>query len=180
MVSHVFAFCLKVSTSVKVNFRTAGIFLGYLVATSNKHFQAIIHMIQNCHSGKQKTRWEKTNKGNYHSVSLGPGSASGGKRRKKLAWAKTKIGEQSEPRGSLLRGKGWRRLRHPFPLPRQPLGSLRSPIFFLFNPVFCLPPPPPADPGPTLPFSQRMYAFAFQHIGFVPRDCAKGLFSFLI
>ena len=142
MVSHVFAFCLKVSTSVKVNFRTAGIFLGYLVATSNKHFQAIIHMIQNCHSGKQKTRWEKTNKGNYHSVSLGPGSASGGKRRKKLAWAKTKIGEQSEPRGSLLRGKGWRRLRHPFPLPRQPLGSLRSPIFFLFNPVFCLPPPP--------------------------------------
>ena len=142
MVSHVFAFCLKVSTSVKVNFRTAGIFLGYLVATSNKHFQAIIHMVQNCHSGKQKTRWEKTNKGNYHSVSLGPGSASGGKRRKKLAWAKTKIGEQSEPRGRLLRGKGWRRLRHPFPLPRQPLGSLRSPIFFLFNPVFCLPPPP--------------------------------------
>ena len=79
MVSHVFAFCLKVSTSVKVNFRTAGIFLGYLVATSNKHFQAIIHVVQNCHGGKQKTRWEKTNKGNYHSVSLGPGSASGGR-----------------------------------------------------------------------------------------------------
>ena len=68
MVSHVFPFCLKVSTSVKVNFRTAGIFLGYLVATSNKHFQAIIHVVQNCHGGKQKTRWEKTNKGNYHSV----------------------------------------------------------------------------------------------------------------
>ena len=107
MVWHVFVFCLKVSTNVKVNFRTAGIFLGYLVATSNKHFQAIIHVVQNCHGGKQRRRWEKTNKGNYHSVSLGPGSASGGKRRKKLAWAKTKIGEQSEPRGSLLRGKGW-------------------------------------------------------------------------
>ena len=29
------------------------------------------------------------------------------------------------------------RLRRPFPLPRPPLGSLRSPIFFLFRPVFC-------------------------------------------
>ena len=30
------------------------------------------------------------------------------------------------------------RLRLPFPLPRIPLGSLRSPIFFLFDSVFCL------------------------------------------
>lgn len=66
-----------------------------------------------------------------------------------------------------------------FLLPNPPLGSHRSPIFFLFNPIFCLP-PPFCLPGPTLPFSQRMYAFAFQHIGFVPRECAKGLFSFLI
>ena len=141
MVSHVFAFGLKVLTSIKVNFRTAGIFLGYLVSTSNKHFQAIIHVVQNRHGGKQKTCWEKTNKGNYHSVSLGPGSTSGAKGEKIPRW-QTKIGEQSEPRGSLLRGKGWRRLRHPFPLPREPLGSLRSPIFFLFNPVFCLFPSP--------------------------------------
>ena len=32
-------------------------------------------------------------------------------------------------------------LRCPFPLPRPPLGSLRSPIFFLSDPVFCLFPP---------------------------------------
>ena len=179
MVSHVFAFCLKVLTSIKVNFRTAGIFLGYLVSASKIHFQAIIHVVQNRQGGKQESRWEKTNKGNYHSVSLGPGSASGGKGEKYRRGQKKKIGEQSEPGGSLWRGKGWRRLRHPFPLPRQPLGSLRSPIFFLFNPVFCLF-PPPVDPPPTQPFSQRMYAFAFQHIGFVPRECAKGLFSFII
>ena len=57
-----------------------------------------------------------------HNGSLGPGLRIGGKRKK--------IDERSEPRGSLGRGKG------PFPLPRPPLGSLRSPLFFLFNPVF--------------------------------------------
>ena len=139
MVSHVFAFCLKVSTSVKVNFRTAGIFLGYLVATSNKQFQAIIHVVQNCHGGKQKTRWEKTNKGNYHSVSLGPGSASGGRGEKNWRGQKKKIGEQSEPKGSLLRS-----LRHPFPLPRQPQPqphfSYRTPFFAFFPPLRILVP----------------------------------------
>ena len=45
-----------------------------------------------------------------------------------------KIGERSEPRGSLGRGKG----DGAFPLPRPRLGSLRSPIFFLFDPFFCL------------------------------------------
>ena len=58
---------------------------------------------------------------------------------------KKKIGEQSEPKGSLLRS-----LRHPFPLPRQPQPqphfSYRTPFFAFFS--------PPADPGPTLPFSQ--------------------------
>ena len=72
---------------------------------------------------------------------LGPGSTSGAKGEKNRR-GQTKIGEQSEPRGSPLREKGWQRPRHPFSLPREPLGSLRSPIFFLFNPVFCLPPPP--------------------------------------
>ena len=38
------------------------------------------------------------------------------------------IGERSEPSGGLGSGKG------PFPLPRLPLGSLRSPIFFPFSP----------------------------------------------
>ena len=58
-----------------------------------------------------------------HNGSLGPGLRIGGKRKKK-------IGERSEPRGSLGRGKG------PFPFPRPPLGSLRSPICFLFDPFF--------------------------------------------
>ena len=57
-----------------------------------------------------------------HNGSLGPGLRIGEKREK--------IDERSEPRGSLWRGKG------PFPLPGPPLGSLRSPIFFLFDPVF--------------------------------------------
>ena len=143
MVSHVFAFCLKVSTSVKVNFRTAGIFLGYLVATSNKHFQAIIHMVQNCHSGKQKTRWEKTNKGNYHSVSLGPGSASGGRGEKKLAWAKSKIGQQSEPRGSLLRGKGGGGSATLSPSPGNRSAPFARRYFSYLTPFFAFPPPPP-------------------------------------
>ena len=34
-------------------------------------------------------------------TSLGPGSALGKKGEKKSAWAKKKIGERSEPRGSL-------------------------------------------------------------------------------
>ena len=40
-------------------------------------------------------------------------------KKKKLVWAKKNIGERSERRGC-------------------PLGSLHSPIFFLFDPVFCL------------------------------------------
>ena len=59
--------------------------------------------------------------------SLGPGCALGQKEKK--------VGERSEPRGSLMGGKGWRRLRRPFPLPRPPLGSLRSPKFFPFSPL---------------------------------------------
>ena len=43
---------------------------------------------------------------------------------------KNKIDERSEPRGSLGSGKGGR----PSPLTRIPLGSLCSPIFFLFDP----------------------------------------------
>ena len=41
------------------------------------------------------------------------------------------------------------RLRLPSPLPRIPRCSLRSPIFFLFDPVF-LPFSPTAKPGPRL------------------------------
>ena len=62
----------------------------------------------------------------------------GRKRKKKSAWAKEKkFGELSEPRVGRSKGEGWR----PFPLPRPLLGSLRSPIFFVFYPVFCLFPP---------------------------------------
>ena len=166
-------FVWKCRQALKLTLGQPEFFLGISLQLRIKHFQAIIHMIQNCHSGKQKTRWEKTNKGNYHWGSLGPGSASGGKRRKKLAWAKTKIGEQSEPRGSLLRGKGWLS-----PSPGNRSARFARRYFSYLTPFFAF--PPPSDPGPTLPFSQRKYAFAFQHIGFVPRECAKGLFSFLI
>ena len=47
------------------------------------------------------------------------------------------IGKRSEPSGGPGSGKG------PFPLPRLPLGSLRSSIFFLFSPM--------RSPGPRLP-----------------------------
>ena len=57
--------------------------------------------------------------------SLGPGSALG--KKEKII----DVGERSEPRGSLGRGKA-----SPFPLPRPPVGSLRSPIFFPFDTVF--------------------------------------------
>ena len=60
---------------------------------------------------------------------------------------KNKIDERSEPRGSLGSGKGGR----PSPLTRIPLGSLCSPIFFLFDPfLFSLFFPPTAEPGPRL------------------------------
>ena len=53
------------------------------------------------------------------------------KKEKKSAWAKKKnIGERREPKGSLGRAKGGRR---PVSLP-----STAWPIFFLFDPVFCL------------------------------------------
>ena len=60
-----------------------------------------------------------------------------GKKEKKTALAKKtiKIDERSEPRGSLGRGKGGR----PSPLTRIPLGSLCSPIFFLFDPFLFSP-----------------------------------------
>ena len=65
---------------------------------------------------------------------LATGSTIGGKRENFIGVGENKIGERSEPRGSLGSGKGGRN----FPLhSRPPLGSLRSPIFFLFNPVFC-------------------------------------------
>ena len=65
---------------------------------------------------------------------LATGSTIGGKRGKKIGVGENKIGEESEPRGSLGSGKGGRH----FPLHSRPrLGSLRSPIFFLFNPDFC-------------------------------------------
>ena len=40
--------------------------------------------------------------------------------------------------GIMERRNQWHvsRIRRPFPLPRIPLGSIRSPIFFLFDPVF--------------------------------------------
>ena len=40
--------------------------------------------------------------------------------------------EEAEPRGSVETGKGGGR---PFSLPRPPLGSFRSPIFFLFDQI---------------------------------------------
>ena len=67
--------------------------------------------------------------------SLGLGSALWEKG-EKSALAKKKIGERSEPRGSLGRGKGWR----PFPLPMIPLGSLRSPIFSYLTLFFAFSP----------------------------------------
>ena len=71
-------------------------------------------------AGYGASRWH------VHYSSLGLGSALGEKGKK--------IGERTEPRGSLRRGKSGSLS----PLPRTPLGSLRSPIFFLFDPVFCL------------------------------------------
>lgn len=41
------------------------------------------------------------------------------------------------------------------PLPRLPLGSLRLPIFFLFDPAFCLF-FPTAEPGPRLTLGQNV------------------------
>ena len=52
-----------------------------------------------------------------------------------LHWGKKKkISERSERRGRSGEGKGWLF----FSFPRPPLGSLRSPICFLFDPVFYL------------------------------------------
>ena len=68
--------------------------------------------------------------------SLRLGSALGEKGKKKLASeANREVAWGGE------RGGG------AFPLPRPPLGSLRSPIFFLFDPFF-LPFFPAAEPGP--------------------------------
>ena len=62
---------------------------------------------------------------NCNFPSLAPGSVLWEKGEKIGVGEKKKIGERSEPRGSLGRGNGL----PPFPLPRIPL---RSPIFFLF------------------------------------------------
>ena len=59
------------------------------------------------------------------------------KKKAKTGLNRKNNGERSEPSGGLGSGKG------PFPLPRLPLGSLRSSIFFLF--------PPMRSPGPRLP-----------------------------
>ena len=59
---------------------------------------------------------------------------------------KKKIVERSEPRSSLGRGMAGR----PFPFPRSPLGSLRSLIFFQFDPVYIIGFSPVAELGPRL------------------------------
>ena len=78
-------------------------------------------------AGYGASRWH------VHYSSLRPGSALEEKG-KKISVGEKKIGERTEPRGSLGRGKSGSLS----PLPRTPLGSLRSPIFFLLDPVFCL------------------------------------------
>ena len=54
-----------------------------------------------------------------------------------MAWAKTKIGEQSEPRGSLLRGKGWLS-----PSPGNRSARFARRYFSYLTPFFAFPPPP--------------------------------------
>ena len=61
------------------------------------------------------------------SASLGPGSALGEKG-KKSAWAKKKRSASEESREVVWGGKR---------MAQTPFGSLRSPIFFLFDPIFC-------------------------------------------
>ena len=74
--------------------------------------------------------------------SLGPGS-QWGERQKTVSNRKNNI-NLSEPSGILGRGKG-----PPFPLPRLPLDSLRSPIlFFSPKPIFS-PFSHNAEPGPS-------------------------------
>ena len=63
---------------------------------------------------------------------------------------RNKISERSEPRGSLGRGKGGALSLSP----GNPLSSLRSAIFFLFNPV---PFSPTAEPGPRLACKYASY-----------------------
>ena len=57
-----------------------------------------------------------------------------GKKTKNRRGRKKKVGERRERRGRSGEGKGWRF----FSLLRSPLGSLYSPIYFLFDPVFHL------------------------------------------
>ena len=57
-----------------------------------------------------------------------------GKKKKNRRGRKKKLGERSERRGRPEEGKGWCF----FSLLRPPLGTLRSPICFLFDPVFHL------------------------------------------
>ena len=54
-----------------------------------------------------------------------------------MAWAKTKTGEQSEPRGSLLRGKGWLS-----PSPGNRSARFARRYFSYLTPLFAFPPPP--------------------------------------
>ena len=77
-------------------------------------------------------------------------------KRQKTGSNRKNIGERSQPSG-LGRGK-----RPPFPLPRLPPGSLRSPIFFPFFPN--------AEPGPRILFcflhfpSRFSFAFSYHNV----------------
>ena len=76
-------------------------------------------------AGYGASRWH------VHNSSLGPGSALGEKEKNQRGRKKK---SKKKPSDSLGRGKSGGLSS----LPRTPLGSLRSPTFFLFDPVFCL------------------------------------------
>ena len=78
------------------------------------------------------TKWRENRSGRNQVV--WDQSPHWGKKRKNRRGRKKKVGERSERRGRCGEGKGWRF----FSLLGPPLGSLRSPICFLFDPVFYL------------------------------------------
>ena len=88
------------------------------------HFHTSFHCWERgCPSGDIKSNLDIRILYNEN-LSLGPGSAVGEKRQKR-----GQIGKYREPSGILGRGKG----RRHFPLPRLPIGSLRSTIFVFFR-----------------------------------------------